>query len=134
MSYSVKVHTKEEKERYWERVKEKGESVAEIACFTAERECVGPFGGAYVKRATFDLGFGRPKTNLISEKDWGLMLAQAVSGCRRIDSEGRGLSRDEFEMLLNSCPTRLEVPIGNSVVRSWKKTEINAVRRHLGWK
>ncbi len=130
MSINVRIFTKEEREDYWARPGK--ESVADLATFYPEEIKTGPIGGTYIEPARFRLQFAKPQSNLITAKDWGLMLAQAVAGCKRKGSINRGLSKDEFESLLVArelcTPTR-----SDNGTLLWTRTEIRAVCRHLGW-
>lgn len=86
MAYQVKVYSEAEKGAYRRRVEEKGVAVAELAKWDGTK---------------LQVGVRRPQSNLVSSKEWMDALVQAVQGCQRADGKGRGLSKAEFEELVD---------------------------------
>ena len=97
MSFQVTIYTEAEKRAYWRDVEEKGKPVGEWACYHPARDCVGFFGGAYIEPARLDWGFFKPPSNMITDKRWVEMCADALNACRRADGDGRGITLEEFE-------------------------------------
>ena len=138
MGYEVTIHTAAEIAAYKRKVEEKGQPCGDMAEYRPAHRREGFFGGVDMPAVLY-LTFPRPATNLCTQKEWIEMLACAVQSCRRKDSNGRGLTRAEFQQLVNrgtdanNSENGFSIPMARGLRRGIKPAELKALQKMLGW-